>query len=241
MIEKLSAKNEKDIILWYNKFYSEKGTWETSEKYNNMMLDYLNIKQNSKKRLLDVGCGGGYLLKQSEKRCCTHGVEISKVAISDARKRARLANLYISSAEKLPFKDNSFDFITCLGSLEHFSNMDTSLAEMKRILKEGGLINIYVPNSYYIYNLYIVYSTGRDPLLHQVNERFATNMEWQDLIKKYFDIVSIYGVEPHTISYRQLFSTLRHKIYSEFFINIIRKFHVPLNFNYCFSYICKKG
>ncbi len=240
MIEKINTNSEKDIIIWYNKYYSEKGTWQTSKKYNNMMLDYLGIKTNNTKKLLDVACGGGYLLEHAEQRCNVHGVEISEIAIKEAKIRSKSSNLYISNAEKLPFKDKIFDYVTCLGSLEHFLNMDAALIEMKRVLKDDGLINIYVPNSYYIYNLYIVYKTGMDPLFEQVNERFATNLEWQNLINKYFDIVSYYGVEPHIIKYEHLLNNISQHNYSEFLMNIIRKFHVPKNFNYCFSYICRK-
>jgi SAM-dependent methyltransferase len=49
-----------------------------------------------------------------------------------------------------PFRDNSFDTIFCLGTLEHLEAPYLVLKEFKRILKKEGILIIGLPNPHYI-------------------------------------------------------------------------------------------
>ena len=241
MLDKIKARGEKELKEWYDSFFSEHGTWPTTPKYNNTMLNYLEVPLNKNKKLLDVACGGGRLLEQAEKRVASYGIDISRSALKEAIERVKNSFLCMCSAEKLPFKEGTFDFITCLGSLEHFLNMNIALREMKRVLKDDGLINICVPNTYYIMNLLGVYKTGSDPNLEQINERFATNAEWQKLLEDNgFEIIKVYGVEPHPVKFKYIIWNLIKGNFADLTVHLIRKIHIPLNFAYCFSYIVKK-
>jgi SAM-dependent methyltransferase len=44
-----------------------------------------------------------------------------------------------SDVESLPFRDESFDFITSVAAFEHFRNVPRVLEEMRRVLRKGGL------------------------------------------------------------------------------------------------------
>jgi SAM-dependent methyltransferase len=50
-----------------------------------------------------------------------------------------------ANAERLPFKDDSVDMVISDNSMEHVSNADAVLKEMRRIIKPGGLVYIIVP------------------------------------------------------------------------------------------------
>ncbi len=56
-------------------------------------------------------------------------------------------------AFSLPFQDASFDVVFHQGLLEHFRNPLDLLAENKRVLKEGGLLLVDVPQKYHYYTL----------------------------------------------------------------------------------------
>lgn len=45
-----------------------------------------------------------------------------------------------------PFKDSSADYILCRSVLEHLKDYISALKEMHRILKSGGMIEIFVPH-----------------------------------------------------------------------------------------------
>ncbi len=50
--------------------------------------------------------------------------------------------------KKIPLKDNSFNMIICLETLEHIFYPDNVLKEFKRILKKDGFLILSIPNEY---------------------------------------------------------------------------------------------
>ena len=134
-----------------------------------------------------MGCGNGNFLELAEDCFLTWGIDLSKNAIRIAKKRCKQSILSVSPAEKLRFKSNFFDVIVCLGSLEHFVDMDAALREMRRVLKRGGILVIHVPNSeYLIHRILGITEHG------QINERMATESEWKGILNKYFKYIKSY-------------------------------------------------
>jgi SAM-dependent methyltransferase len=56
------------------------------------------------------------------------------------------SGLAVGAGEALCFRDASFDYVTCLGSLEHFLDMGRGLEEMLRVAKPDARLCIMVPN-----------------------------------------------------------------------------------------------
>jgi SAM-dependent methyltransferase len=90
-------------------------------------------------KVLDFGCGGGYLLSTYE-NIEKYGVEINESAIEDAI--SNKLNIYKSSKD-LP--ENFFDLIISNNALEHCDNPLVELKELHRSLKKGSKICIVVP------------------------------------------------------------------------------------------------
>jgi len=63
----------------------------------------------------------------------------AKVATLSVEKRRRIT-LIRQSAERLPFRDNTLDAITCLEALEFFPSDRAALQEMVRVLRPGGFL-----------------------------------------------------------------------------------------------------
>lgn len=96
--------------------------------------------------VLEVGCGAGHILEKIPHGKLT-GIDISPVQIERARTRlGSKAELILSPGEKLPFKTSSFDRIICTEVFEHVLEPELILAEMKRVLKESGIISLSIPN-----------------------------------------------------------------------------------------------
>ncbi len=55
----------------------------------------------------------------------------------------------VGDIHKMPFADNSLDAIICIAVLEHVENPILAVSEMRRVLKPGGYIFLYVPFLYY--------------------------------------------------------------------------------------------
>ena len=152
------------------------------------VLSFLDPGRLRSARLLDVGCGGGYFLREAHGRASSPfqalcGLEISDVALRAAKKEAPAAHLVLGQGEALPFCDRSFDAVVCLGNLEHFLDPVQGTRELERVCRLDGRIWVLLPNSYYSGDLWRVIRTGYGPNHHQILERFATVNEWRDLLE----------------------------------------------------------
>ncbi len=96
-------------------------------------------------KLLDVGCGTGYLLSMAqEKGFDVIGVDPSEGMLEKAVEKYGLKpeSIVTGLADKLPFPDNSFDMVMASGSLEYVKEIEGASAEMIRVAKKGGIIRI---------------------------------------------------------------------------------------------------
>jgi len=78
------------------------------------------------------------------------GVDISDEAVKLAHRVAPESRVAVATGEALCFRDRSFDYVTCLGSLEHFLDMGQGLREMQRVAKPDALLCVMVPNSDFV-------------------------------------------------------------------------------------------
>lgn len=137
----------------------------------------------SGERLLDVGCGSGPMLRSGRaKGLAVAGVDISDVAIAQARAALPEADLHIAPGEKLPFGDGSFDIVTCVGSLEHLLDPLAGLKEMRRVAKPKARVVLIVPNRRYVFAWFTLLRQKLIPSQGQPLERLARQEEWQELI-----------------------------------------------------------
>lgn len=106
-------------------------------------LDYIRINP---KVILDLGAGTGYatrLLEQRYKKSKVIAVDFAEKMLKKckANKRWFDRKRYVcADAETLPFTDHSFDLIFSNLMLHWCDNIETSLAEIKRVLKPNGLL-----------------------------------------------------------------------------------------------------
>jgi SAM-dependent methyltransferase len=108
----------------------------------------LQALKDTKGGLLDVGCGVGDFpeaIKHYYPKLEVYGIDISKKAISLARKRAKKVKFKVADVQKLPFKDETFEAVTCFDLLEHVENPQEALAEIYRVLKPGGIFHTFIP------------------------------------------------------------------------------------------------
>lgn len=77
-----------------------------------------------------------------------YGIDISPPIAAAARTELGRDTLRaaIADVRHLPFDDASFDAIYSMGTVEHFAETEAALAEMRRVLRPGGLAIVGVPN-----------------------------------------------------------------------------------------------
>jgi ubiquinone/menaquinone biosynthesis C-methylase UbiE len=106
------------------------------------------------KRVLDVGCGTGYLLRVLAGRwpqatelagvdAAPSMIEAAEQAAGDARLR-----FTVGVAERLPYPDDYFELVVSTTSFDHWADQRAGLRECARVLAPGGhlvLADVFSP------------------------------------------------------------------------------------------------
>ena len=89
-------------------------------------------------KVLDVACGDGMWLSVCKRRgALPYGIDLSDTAIEICRTRMPGHEFAAHPAEALPFADEQFDVVSCLGALEHMVNSHQALAEIVGVTIES--------------------------------------------------------------------------------------------------------
>ena len=126
---------------------ADETSWEqATDASSSARIEWIERALGRKGRLLDVGCGTGYLLAAAKARGWeATGVEVSGRAAEFAR-RTHDVTVLEGTLSRAAFPESSFDAITLVHVLEHVPNPVETLHEVRRILKPEGLLGIAIPN-----------------------------------------------------------------------------------------------
>jgi SAM-dependent methyltransferase len=96
-------------------------------------------------RLLDVGFGGGDLLDAAQRSCWrTSGVEVTALAVANARRRG--IDAFHGTLADAKYESESFDVVIATEILEHLVEAAELLAEIRRVIRPGGLMWATTPH-----------------------------------------------------------------------------------------------
>ncbi|ASQ46076.1 Ubiquinone biosynthesis O-methyltransferase [Legionella clemsonensis] len=134
------AKFSQHASHWWDK----DGPLKTLHDINPVRLEF--IKKNcslDKKRVLDVGCGGGILSEaMASEGAQVTGLDLSEEALEAAKSHAVSHQLKIDYL-CCPIEDYEhpgFDIITCMEMLEHVPDPQAIITHCARLLKPGGML-----------------------------------------------------------------------------------------------------
>ncbi len=139
------------------------------------------------KQVLDIASGEGYgsnLLAQVAAKVT--GVDIDETAIKKSKEIYKSANLNfkVGSCSAIPLENKSIDVVVSFETIEHHDQHEEMLVEIKRILKEDGLLIISTPDKKY-YSDHLNYSNP-----FHVKELYKADFE--KIITKYFNFYQLY-------------------------------------------------
>ena len=109
-------------------------------------LQIFSIKKTNK--VLDLGCGDGLNVGILHKLGIKDvvGVDISTELLKEARKNNPKAKFILGSAEKLPFKAQTFDIVFVDSVFHHLLEYNKTIIEIRRVLKPHGLLCFIEPH-----------------------------------------------------------------------------------------------
>ena len=146
------------------------GRWE---KVARELVSHYELPENP--RILDVGCGKGFLLFDFLKvrpDAEVYGIDISEYAIENAKKEIQ-GRLKVGNAVDLPWPDNYFDLVISINTFHNLFNfqLDRALQEFERVGKD---------NKYLCVESYRTEQEKANLLYWQVTcEAFCTPEEWE--------------------------------------------------------------
>lgn len=123
---------DEDPSIVYDKEYYKKRTHYESRK--DRIRKFLKaITETNPKRVLDVGCGQGFLVKALLER----GIDATGIDYSRHAGKQIPDNFYMTEADLLPYPDNYFDVVFSSDFFEHLEEdeIDDVAEEMKRVGK----------------------------------------------------------------------------------------------------------
>jgi SAM-dependent methyltransferase len=95
-------------------------------------------------RLLEIGCGGGLLLRDALRTGCrATGLDHSDEMVQLARERAPGAEVAVAQAERLPFDDDTFSAVAMSVVFFFFDDPVAVLRECRRVLRPDGRLAVY--------------------------------------------------------------------------------------------------
>ena len=150
MTHKTYSKHVRRLESWPGQFLMKSAELDVVSNFFKFKKDYIG---------LEIGCGVGFQSSMIAKMCrkivamdiyyvnrFTHSLGIDRAKEYLSGVNVGNVDLVSCSAERLPFKDNYFDFVFSSSVLEHITNRELALKEINRVLKKNGYAVAVVPN-----------------------------------------------------------------------------------------------
>ena len=140
------TRDDRDIAAFDARAGSYEGGWlgRLHHQIADRTADLALTVAPAPQRILDVGCGTGYLLRQLDARCPDAleltGLDPARAMIAAARAEATGERLrwLEGTVEELPFPEGSFDLVISTTSFDHWADQRAGLGECARVLAPGG-------------------------------------------------------------------------------------------------------
>lgn len=155
-----SVRRESTKAHWDSFWSNKKEVHEVYSNADRVLRNVLKVTDLHNKCVLEVGAGTG----RDSFGMVEHGASVfmldySTNSLNIIKNIATEEKVYVSpvggNAFSLPFPDGSFDLVFHQGLLEHFREKEAHslLRENIRVLKQGGLLLVDVPQRYHIYTV----------------------------------------------------------------------------------------
>lgn len=143
-------------------------------------------------RILEVGCGKGWLLKELVEYGQVTGIDISDVAIEEARRAVPKARFYAGDISSMDLRVlGHFDVIVCLETLAHVVDQPRFMELMNDLLNSNGYLILTTQNR----SVYTRKSHVRPPGEGQFRH-WVTQSRLRGLLLPHFEVQRMFTIEP---------------------------------------------
>jgi ubiquinone/menaquinone biosynthesis C-methylase UbiE len=253
-MKKVDYDNVADVYEYrYQKSYSADG----------ILLKLRDInKQYAIRTILEVGCGTGHWLSVFKKDTIVIGLDPSFVMLSKAKNEESPYFLVQGSSDRLPFKQNSIDFIYCINAIHHFDDPEKFISDCKFLLSQHGILAVICMNpqsgsdSWFIYDFFNgvlqrdlqrypsrsdlekwLFNAGFGEVEFQVGERLQNRIVGQEIFplpKEYTSQLSLLTDKQYETGIRKI----QDYIDSSYSSNIVPEFKVDISLSMVTARTC---
>lgn len=171
--------HQKIADFYNNQYYQDTTSPKPPSRHLKGLAEILQIGADD--TVLDIACGTGeWLTVCAEKGASVSGIDISSKAIAICQRQFISGEFLCQPAETLPYPNDSFDVVTCLGSLEHFLDQGKSISEISRVAKANARILILVPNAGFLTHRLGLYSGTQQKA---ARETIRSLEEWKVMLE----------------------------------------------------------
>lgn len=166
----------------YNRIYRDQGLIQLDSFYL-WLIGLLDPQPG--RTLADISCGEGRLtILAREKGLRALGVDFAYEGVLIGSKASPESGWVVSDGEALPMVEASVDYVTHIGSLEHYVHPERGVREVSRVLKPEGKACILLPNAFGLLgNVLNVLRKGDVHDDGQPLQRYGTRKFWQSLLE----------------------------------------------------------
>ncbi len=188
------SKKEPFTLVWFNEL-----AYKRYDRYYPYFKQEAEFEYHRGEQVLEIGFGiGTDLLEYAKNGAIVSGVELGPDQVMLAKLNFDLHGLPYKelregNVEALPFPDNAFDLVVCIGVVHHTPDSQKAVDEIFRVLKPDGTA------------LVLVYARGwkhylKRCLIHGIlrGRWFAHGFDWK---KVYSEISEVHGSAPKTYIY----------------------------------------
>jgi SAM-dependent methyltransferase len=175
--------------------------WNTDATLaSRLKVDIVRKYLSRESRVCDVGCGNGIFLRVLAPHCAhVTGIDLNAGMLAEgramvARERIGNAEFVQCSADTLPFPNAAFDLVYCFSTLLLIPNVDDALAQMVRVLRNGGYLILDVAGRN---NLSSVYWR----LWYRRRGHFGVHAFAHPTIRKKIETLGCQVVESHALGF----------------------------------------
>lgn len=139
----------------------------------------LDLDPAGGQRILDVGGGSG-LIEAKARLAGTVIVDPQPAMLARARDKGLGLVPVLGDGARLPFRDGAFDRVLVVDALHHFAEPEAALAEMARVLADGGrlVVEEILPRSAFGYAVRCI------EWLARFGSRFLEPRELKELVER---------------------------------------------------------
>jgi 2-polyprenyl-3-methyl-5-hydroxy-6-metoxy-1,4-benzoquinol methylase len=175
----------------WNAAERENGVGELSKRQAEVVCGWLHSLGRSDLKILEVGCGAGWLCPQLAKFGRVTGTDLSDEVLARAQQRAPNVAFIPGDFMSLDLGPGAFDVVVTLEVLSHVADQNAFITKIASHLRPRGHLMMATQNRFVLQNFNRIPPPGPGQL-----RRWFDRRELRRLLEDEFEVVELFSVTP---------------------------------------------